>query len=55
MDPQQGRVDALDPYEETDADADEVEVVRIEIEQTRAELGETMEAIKERLSPQVLM
>jgi len=39
-----------DDFEETD-----IEVTRAQIEQTRSEMSETIEAIKEKLNPQVLM
>ena len=41
--------------EEVDGDVDVVETTRVEIEQTRAHMGDTINAIAEKLNPQVLM
>lgn len=57
MDPKTGdleRIEALD-IQDSDDGSEEIEVTRVEIEQTRAELGDTLDAIKEKLNPQVLM
>jgi ElaB/YqjD/DUF883 family membrane-anchored ribosome-binding protein len=47
-----GTYETTNVYVEEDADTEEI---RVEIEQTRAELGETLDAIQERLNPHVLM
>jgi len=51
------RVNNFDEYEEveTDEPAVEIEVTRAQIEVTRSEMSETIDAIKERLSPQNLV
>ena len=43
-----------DPGLNTEAEVDEIEVTRIEIERTRAGMSETVDAIQERLSPENL-
>jgi len=47
----------IDPLEAVDTfgDADEIAVTRDQIEQTRAEMSETIDAIQERLDPQLLV
>jgi len=57
MDPKTGdleRIEALD-IQDTDDGSEEIAVTRVEIEQTRVELGDTLDAIKEKLNPQILM
>jgi len=48
-------VDALDDVEERDDAVVEIEVTRARIEQTRADMTETIDAIKDKLSPQNLV
>jgi ElaB/YqjD/DUF883 family membrane-anchored ribosome-binding protein len=43
-----------DPALRGEAEVDEIEVTRVEIERTRAGMGETVDAIQERLSPENL-
>jgi len=43
-----------DPALGTQAEVDEIEVTRVEIERTRADMSETVDAIQERLSPENL-
>jgi len=43
-----------DPTLGTEAEVDEIEVTRVEIERTRAGMGETVDAIQDRLSPENL-
>jgi ElaB/YqjD/DUF883 family membrane-anchored ribosome-binding protein len=55
MDTQAGSVDRLDTIDDADdVEVTEVEVTRARIEQTRSEMGETIDAIKEKLNPQTL-
>jgi len=49
-----GRVDARD-INDDDIEETEVEITRAQIDQTRSEMSETIEAIKDKLNPQVLM
>jgi ElaB/YqjD/DUF883 family membrane-anchored ribosome-binding protein len=58
MDPQSRDVERLDTVYDDNAGEDEaaeIEVTRVQIVQTRAELGDTLEAIKEKLNPHTLM
>jgi len=56
MDPEAGRVGRLDTVDDTDdVEVTEVEVTRARIEQTRSEMGDTIDAIKEKLNPDVLV
>lgn len=58
MDPQPGDVERLDAVYDDSADEEEdaeIEITRVQIVQTRAELGDTLEAIKEKLNPHTLM
>jgi hypothetical protein len=43
-----------DPTLSTEAEVDEVEATRVEIERTRAGMSETVDAIQDRLSPENL-
>jgi ElaB/YqjD/DUF883 family membrane-anchored ribosome-binding protein len=43
-----------DPALRDEAEVDEVEVTRVEIERTRADMGDTVDAIQDRLSPENL-
>jgi len=55
MDRQTGSLGPLDAMDDTEGtETTEVEVTRTRIEQTRSEMGDTIEAIKEKLNPQVL-
>ena len=49
-----GRVDAINDSDD-DVEETEVEVTRAQIEQTRSDMSGTIEAIKDKLNPQVLM
>jgi len=57
MDPTTGRLDSTDTLDATDADEETIEIAatRAEIEQTRAEMSGTIDAIKDKLSPQNLV
>jgi len=55
MDEPASRVNGIDTMDERDDDVDEIIVTRVEIEQTRAEMSDTIDAIKEKLSPANLM
>lgn len=48
------RDDVTSPYEADNDDEDETREIRVEIEQTRTELSGTIDAIQEKLDPQVL-
>jgi hypothetical protein len=55
MDTQTGGIDRLSAMDDTDdVEVTEVEVTRAKIEQTRSEMGDTIEAIKDKLNPQML-
>jgi len=51
MDEPASRVDVVDPTDELEDADDEIIVTRVQIEQTRAEMSDTIDAIKEKLSP----
>lgn len=57
MDREASSVERLDPLDDTEGDAgtDEIEATRAEIEQTRCEMAETIDAIREKLSPEHLL
>jgi len=55
MDEPASRVNGIDTVDELDDDVDVIMVTRVEIEQTRAEMSDTIDAIKEKLSPAHLM
>jgi len=55
MDEPASRVNGIDTVDELDDEVDEIIVTRVEIEQTRAEMSDTIDAIKEKLSPANLM
>ncbi len=54
MDPQARHIGQIETEDERDDAEVEIEVTRTRIEATRAEMGETIEAIKDRLNPQHL-
>jgi len=51
MDEPASRVDVIDALDERDDVDEEIIVTRVQIEQTRAEMSDTIDAIKEKLSP----
>jgi ElaB/YqjD/DUF883 family membrane-anchored ribosome-binding protein len=57
MDPTTGRLDSRGTIDATDGDEESIEIdaTRAQIEQTRAEMSGTIDAIKDRLSPQNLV
>src|SRR5437867_4367111 len=51
MDQPTSRLDTIDTVDEMDDVDEEIIVTRVQIEQTRAEMSDTIDAIKEKLSP----